>query len=149
MAVDVWGAPELPEEVLPEDRPQTQARVSIEDHPNLQAPHLRELFEAFRKEVQALDPCISEEILKSCIRYKAEATFVSVYPQAKLLHLPLNMNFADITDPRGICRNVSGMRRAWSNAEVEVKLGKIEDLPYVIGLVRQSLEQQLGGENEE
>ena len=32
----------------------------------------------------------------------------------------------------------------WGNGDVEIGLSRLEDLPYVIGLVRQSLELQLG-----
>ena len=32
----------------------------------------------------------------------------------------------------------------WGNGDVEVGLSSVEDLPYVMGLVRQSLEKQLG-----
>jgi predicted transport protein len=32
----------------------------------------------------------------------------------------------------------------WGNGDVEVRLSDLDELPYVIGLVRQSLERQLG-----
>jgi predicted transport protein len=32
----------------------------------------------------------------------------------------------------------------WGNGDVEVGLASLDDLPYVMGLVRQSLEKQLG-----
>ncbi len=60
---------------------------TIEDHPHLLGPALREVFEAFRKEVLALDPCVTEEFLKLYVAYKAETNFVDVVPQAKRLHL--------------------------------------------------------------
>ena len=34
----------------------------------------------------------------------------------------------------------------WGNGDVEVPLSSLGELPYVIGLVRQSLEQRLGSE---
>jgi hypothetical protein len=37
----------------------------------------------------------------------------------------------------------SGVGR-WGNGDVEVALDSIDDLPYVIGLVRQSFEKQMG-----
>jgi predicted transport protein len=52
------------------------------------------------------------------------------------------MAFADINDPRGICRDVSGKGR-WGNGEVKVGLTSVDELPYVIGLVRQSFERQM------
>ena len=97
------------------------------------------------EEVLALDPCISEEFLKLYVAYKAETNFVDVVPQSKALRFSLNMRFADINDPRGLCKDVSGLGR-WGNGEVEVKLENHTDLPYVMGLIRQSLERQLGNE---
>lgn len=104
---------------------------------------MRELFDAFRKEVLALDPNVSEEILKLYIAYKAETNFVDVVPQAKRLRLSLNISFADINDPRGLCKDVSSVGR-WGNGDVEVGLASIDELPYVVGLVRQSFERQMG-----
>jgi predicted transport protein len=93
--------------------------------------------------VLALDPCVSEEFLKLYVAYKAETNFVDVVPQAKRLRLSINMRFPDVNDPKGLCRDVTGMGR-WGNGDVEVGLSSLDELPYVIGLVRQSLEQQLG-----
>lgn len=63
--------------------------------------------------------------------------------QAKRLRISLNMKFSEINDPKGLCQDVSGHGR-WGNGEVEVKMASMEELPYVMGLVRQSLEKQLG-----
>jgi predicted transport protein len=143
-AVGVWGAPSLPEEVLYAYKPKAgAARYSIDDHPHLSADPMRALFEAFRKQVLALDPCVTEDFLKLYVAYKAETNFVDVIPQAKLLILMLNMAFPEITDPKGICRDVSGMGR-WGNGDVEIGLASLDGLPYVMGLVRQSLEKQMG-----
>jgi uncharacterized protein with ParB-like and HNH nuclease domain/predicted transport protein len=144
-ATDVWQAPALASDVLGAYQPQEArtAGYSIEDHPHLLSSSTRELFEAFRKEVLTLDPCVTEEFLKLYVAYKAETNFVDVVPQAKQLRLSLNMTFSDITDPRGICKDVSGLGR-WGNGDVEVRFSKIEELPYIVGLVRQSLERQLG-----
>jgi predicted transport protein len=104
---------------------------------------MREVFEAFRKQVLALDPCVTEEFLKLYVAYKAETNFVDVIPQAKRLRLSLNMEFPEITDPKGIAKDVTGLGR-WGNGDVDVSLASLEELPYVMGLVRQSLEKQMG-----
>ena len=101
------------------------------------------VFEAFRKEVLALDPCVTEEFLKLYVAYKAETNFVDVVPQAKRLRLSLNMNFAEINDPKGLCRDVTDLGR-WGNGDVEVGLSSLSELPYVMSLVRQSYERQMG-----
>ena len=145
LAVSVWTAPVLPRDILDAYRPQadTGAEYTLDDHPHLLPVSMRTVFESFRKAVLALDPCVSEEYLKLYIAYKAETNFVDVVPQAKRLRLSLNMRFADVNDPKGLCKDVTGIGR-WGNGDVEIGLSKLEDLPYVIGLVRQSLELQLG-----
>jgi uncharacterized protein with ParB-like and HNH nuclease domain/predicted transport protein len=146
-ALNVWAAPELPAEILAAYQPKDSesATYSIDDHPHLLTANMRELFGAFRKEVLALDPCVTEEFLKLYVAYKAETNFVDVVPQAKQLRLSLNMDFAEVSDPKGLCKDVSGLGR-WGNGDVEVRLSELDELPYVTGLVRQSLEKQLGEE---
>jgi uncharacterized protein with ParB-like and HNH nuclease domain/predicted transport protein len=142
--VCVWPAPKLDTAVLEAYKPKAVAAgYAIEDHPHLVAGPLRHVFEAFRKEVLALDPCVTEEFLKLYVAYKAETNFVDVVPQAKRLRLSLNLAFHEINDPKGICKDVTSMGR-WGNGDVEVGLSSIEQLPYVLGLVRQSLEKQMG-----
>jgi predicted transport protein len=144
-AVGVWEAPSLPADVLDAYKPKAEsaAGYTIEDHPHLASGALRDVFEAFRKQVLALDPCVTEEFLKLYVAYKAETNFVDVVPQARRLRLSLNMAFPEITDPKGICKDVTGLGR-WGNGDVDVGLASLDELPYVMGLVRQSLEKQMG-----
>lgn len=144
MALKVWAAPKLASEVLAAYRPKAAAAAySIADHPHLLMPTLRPVFEAFRKEVLALDPCVTEEFLKHYVAYKAETNFVDVVPQARRLQLSLNIGFAEITDPKGLCKDMTNRGRL-GNGDVSVSIATLDELPYVIGLVRQALERQLG-----
>jgi predicted transport protein len=144
MAASVWIAPKLSADVLQLYKATPTAPVySIDDHPHLAAEPLRPIFEEFRKQVLALDPCVTEEFLKLYVAYKAETNFVDVVPQAKRLRLSLNLAFPEINDPRGICKDVTGLGR-WGNGDVEVGLTSLDDLPYIIGLVRQAYEKQMG-----
>jgi len=145
MAIQVWTGPQLDAAVLAAYQPRRVSgeTYSIQDHPYLLVPGLRPVFEAFRKAVLALDPCVTEEFLKLYVAYKAETNFVDVVPQAKRLRLSLNMRFTEVNDPKGLCKDVTGIGR-WGNGDVEIGLSTLDELPYVIGLVRQSLELQLG-----
>jgi uncharacterized protein with ParB-like and HNH nuclease domain/predicted transport protein len=145
MALEVWAAPKQTPEIIASYRPRADVPTvhTISDHPNLLTGEMRGVFEALRKEVLALDPCVTEEFLKLYVAYKAETNFVDVIPQAKRLRLTLNLAFSEINDPRNICRDVSGLGR-WGNGDVEVALTSIDELPYVMSLVRQSLEHQMG-----
>jgi len=147
-ATGVWPVPAVEASILDAYKPAgVTAGYAISDHPNLATGPMHELFLEFRKQVLALDPCVTEEYLKLYVAYKAETNFVDIVPQAKRLLLVLNMEFAEITDPKGICRDVTGLGR-WGNGDVEVRLSSVEELPYVIGLVRQSFERQMGNGNE-
>jgi len=143
-AVDAWPVPTVEAGILEAYRPKAPtAGYSIHDHSHLASGPLREVFETFRKQVLALDPCVTEEFLKLYVAYKAETNFVDVVPQAKRLRLSLNLAFPEVTDPRGICRDVTGLGR-WGNGDVEVGLANLDELPYIMGLVRQSFEKQMG-----
>ncbi len=144
-AVCVWEIPLLHADVLDGYRPEAvqTAEYTIASHPHLAAGPIRDVYEAFRKQVLALNPCVTEEFLKIYVAFKAETNFVDVIPQKKRLVLMLNMEFAGISDPKHICKDVSMMHH-WGNGEVEVALASLDELPYIMGLVRQSLETQLG-----
>lgn len=148
VAADVWMAPKLPPGVLDAYRPKANVSTghspyTLDDHPYLMSNPMRELFEAFRREVLALDPCVTEEFLKLYVAYKAETNFVDVVPQAKRLRISLNVEFHEIEDPKNLCKDVTGIGR-WGNGDVEVGLATMDELPYVLGLVRQSFEKQMG-----
>ena len=76
------------------------------------------------------------------VAYKAETNFVDVVPQAKRLRLSLNLQFHELHDPHNFAKDVTNLGR-WGNGDVEVGLSKQEELPYVMGLVRQAYEKQM------
>ena len=153
LASKVWAPVNLPEErlalhrTLPERGP--ISTYTIADHPHLTpGSPCRPLFDALRKEVLALNPVVTEEFLKLYVAYKAETNFVDVVPQASRLRLSLNMSFQELHDPRGIAKDVTNIGR-WGNGDVEVGLSDLDELRYVMALVHQAFERQMGnGERE-
>lgn len=146
LAAGVWAAPVVPEDVLESYRPKVDkvSGYSIHDHPQLaEGTAMRPLFEEFRKAVLALDPGVTEEFLKLYVAYKAETNFVDVVPQVKRLRLTINLHFHELHDPKGLAKDVTNLGR-WGNGDVEVALDSLADLPYVLGLVRQAFEKQMG-----
>ena len=144
-AIDVWQAPIIDADVLDAYRakPQKTNGYTIADHPFLQSGTIQQVFQAFRTQVLDLDPCVSEAFLKLYVAYKAETNFVDVVPQARRLRLSLNMRFPDIYDPKELCKDVTNLGR-WGNGDVEAGLETLDELPYVMGLVRQAFELQMG-----
>lgn len=149
LAVKVWTAPAIAQDVLDSYRPPaaTVTEYSIEDHPHLLGK-MAPIFAAFRRAVLEMDPCITEEFKKYYVAFKAETNFVDVVPQAKRLRLMLNMRFADINDSKALCKDHTGVGR-WGNGDVALHVSTEEEIPYAVGLVRQSLERQLGNGDED
>lgn len=147
-ALEVWAAPRLSDEQRQDYKPNKgqAASYTLADHPQLANPQIREVFDALDARIRALDPNVTQEVLKLYIAYKAETNFVDIVPQAKRLRLSLNMPFADLDDPKGLSKNVTGIGR-WGNGDVELGVATLDEVPYAIGLIRQSLERQLD-ENE-
>jgi predicted transport protein len=147
IATRVWPAPNLGSAVLDVYTSRSEkvpSSYSIKDHAYLATgTRARELFDALRKELLALDPCVTEQFLKLYVAYKAETNFVDVVPQTNRLRLSLNMAFHELHDPRGIAKDVSSVGR-WGNGDVEVALSFIDEIPYILGLIRQSFEKQMG-----
>jgi predicted transport protein len=146
-ALEVWTAPQLSEEqrqLYRQPRRRQDAGYTLVDHPQLANPQIRAVFDGLDARIRALDPNVSQEVLKLYIAYKAETNFVDIVPQAKRLRLSLNMPFAELDDPRGLAKNVAGIGR-WGNGEVEIGVATLEEVPYALGLIRQSLERQLEG----
>ena len=144
-AARVWAAPSLPDEVLksyhsPDEK---VADCSTDDYTHL-APRspMRVLFDAFRKEVLALDPCVSEARRKHYIAYKAETNFVSVRPQKSRLLLWLNLRFHELRDRNDVAKDMTDIGHLGAG-DVEVGLSESEAIPYVMSLVRQAYENQM------
>jgi uncharacterized protein with ParB-like and HNH nuclease domain/predicted transport protein len=145
-ASKVWQAPALAVDVLAAYKPGKQGtQYVIGDHPHLTGGAMAALFQELRLRILSIDPCVSEEFLKLYVAYKAETNFVDVVPQAKRLRLSLNVGFHEIDDPKGLCVDVSNLGR-WGNGDVEVGLSSAEQLPYIVGLIRQAFDHQMGSQ---
>lgn len=142
----IWKGLSLPEDIIEMYQVKddvTRSEYTLEDHPNLLVEPVRSLFESIRKEILHLSPSVHEEFLKLYAAYKADRNFVDIVPRSKRLRLSLNMAFPDIDDPRGICRDITGVGR-WGNGDVEFMLENEDEIPYALGLIRQALALQIG-----
>jgi len=143
----VWKRPTMSDERLaiytePEDV-QEQTAYTIDHFDHLQGDML-ELYKHFEKRVLNLDSSVRVESKKLYIAFKAQTNFVDVVPQKKRLRLSLNIDFDKIKDPKGICKDVSGLGR-WGNGDVEVGLDNLSELDDVMELIEQAFEEQMEG----
>lgn len=143
-AVAIWRRPALDADMAAIFAPpKSVTGFTIEDHSNLLPPQRRHLFERFTTEVLALDPAVTRTFLKLYVAFKAETNFVDVVPQVSRLRLSLNIPIEALHDERGLAYDVSG-KGHWGNGPTEVTLDESSDFMYVMGLVRQAYESQLG-----
>jgi len=151
-AAAAWEAPRLPDAILDLYRPavepaQMQLSYAIDDYKYLaEDGPSSELFDNLRKEIRSIDPGVTEAFLKTVIAYKAETNFVSIVPQAKGLKLILNLSFHELQDPEKRARDVAEIG-SLGTGDVEVHLRDLTELPYIMGLVRQAFEKQMGNED--
>jgi len=146
-AIQIWPYLSISEAEVAKFKPKQVRSLetttfTVNDNEYLSRKNVRELFEALRKEVLAIDPEVSETFLKHWIAYKAETNFVDVVPKAKGLRLSINMKYKEIYDPKGVTEDISGKGR-WGNGEVSVHFRDMDELPYVMTLIRQSYEKQM------
>lgn len=145
LAVNVWIAPNIDDSILAKYKNSNiiQNKVyTLNDHPYLSNSQVEVLFRSLRAKILDLDESVSEEIKKHYIAYKAETNFIDIIPLAKSLKLILNMKFTKLDDPEGMAKDITNKGR-WGNGDVEINFSKLSQLPYVINLVKQSLNTQI------
>lgn len=149
-ALKLWPRPKLASGVAYTYKPGAAeaSGYRLTDHTNLtEGAPMRPLFDELQEKVIALDSNVTQDVRKVYVAFKAVTNVVDVVPQRDRLLLTLNMPFHELSDPQKIGRDVTGLGR-WGNGDVEVTLKTSSEVPYVIGLIRQSLERQLGNTGE-
>jgi predicted transport protein len=53
------------------------------------------------------------------------------------------MDFPDIKDPQNLCKDVTKLG-VWGNGNVQVKLSSMEQLDYIMYLIQQAFDEQMG-----
>ena len=115
---------------------------TLADHHHLNGERLK-LFHQLQRHILNLDDSVSEGITKRYIGYSMNTIFVALRPQAKRLLLLLNLPFSNINDPRGWCRDVTNVSRD-AIGDVAVGISAVDELDYIMFLIRQAFERQIG-----
>jgi predicted transport protein len=148
-ALEVWDAPKADQKALAalatKDTEVTRTEYTYEDHKYLKIDLIKELFEALREQVLAINPAVYEEVLKFYIAFKAETNFVDIIFYASKLRLTVNIPYGDLQDPQAKAENVKDKGR-WGNGEVSLEVRSLEDIPYAMFIVRQAYDRQFDGE---
>ena len=125
---------------------ETVAAVSKEVHVYTEQDHLnkldfetREFYEQFRDRVLNLDDNVSAQPKKLTIAFKVDNhIFCDVVLQGKGLKIYLNLKSGELQDQKGIARDVSNIGH-WGNGAYEIKMADLDDVDYVLSLLKQAL----------
>lgn len=139
----IWFAPNLYLETLEKYKPEEKETVAytIEQYEHLKGEML-EIYFALKKRILNIDSSVKEEYKKLYIAFKSSTNFVDIVPQKARLRLSLNIDFPDIIDPKGLCKDVSGLGR-WGNGDVEVGISNMNELNDIMDLIQQAFDKQL------
>jgi len=144
LATQIWICPDLNEEILSDYKvveEKVEKEYTVADHKHLaENQPMRPLFDELRKRILNLDSSVKEEFLKLYVAYKTTTNFVDIVPQKSKLRLSLNLKYEEINDPKGICKDVANLGR-WGNGDVEVSISKVEELDYILFLIKQALDE--------
>lgn len=142
VAKKAWPYPTLSETELAPYRKQDDSSpgYTLESYQYLNAFN-RILFEKLNTRILNIGTYVKREFKKLYIAYKADTNFVDVVIQNSRLRLSINMKFADVIDPKGICKDITGLGR-WGNGDVEVGLDSLDGLDDVMAIIEQAFKLQ-------
>ena len=99
------------------------------------------LFDMLDRRICNLSPDVKREFKKLYIAYKLDTNFADIVVQKQRLRISLNMKYSEIHDPKGICRDITGLGR-WGNGDVEVFFEHTSEIDDIMDLIEQSYKKQ-------
>ncbi len=140
-AEQIWTYPEITAaELAPyqvEEKPAQKYTINSYD---INA-FTRTLFDMLDRRICNLSPDVKREFKKLYIAYKLDTNFVDIVVQKQRLRISLNMKFSEIHDPKGLCKDITGLGR-WGNGDVEVFFEHTSEIDDVMELIEQSYSKQ-------
>jgi len=142
MAADkIWPQPVMTDDELAPYRPVKKEDTQYKLESYTWNQYTQMLFDKLNASILNLSTDIRRECKKQYIAYKYETNFVDIVVQEKALRLAINAKFAQINDPRSICKDITNKGR-WGNGDVEVFFGSLADLEDTMAIIKQALELQ-------
>lgn len=140
-AESIWPYPSLTNaELAPyQAEKKTAQKYSVETY-DINA-FTKMLFTSLDKRIMNLSPAVKREYKKLYVAYKLDTNFVDIVFQKQRLRISINMKFAEINDPNGICKDITGLGR-WGNGDVELFMEHQDELEQIMEIVKQSFDAQ-------
>ena len=138
VAKNAWPYPILSEdELAPYQKQENKSsQYSLESYDQLN-PNTRVLFEKLNTRIMNLGTSVRREFKKLYVAYKTDTNFADIVIQKSRLRIAVNMKFSGIVDPKGLCKDITGIGR-WGNGDVELYLDGLDGLDDVMEIIAQS-----------
>jgi len=142
-ACKAWGYPSISEDIKAkyqktEETIQKAYDLSQYDFSN---GLVEILYQKLHEAILQVEPKAKVEYKKLYIAYKLKTNFVDIVVQKSRLRLAINLDFDEVYDPSGICRDVTDLGR-WGNGDVEIGFDSLSMLDSVIEIIKQAIEKQ-------
>jgi predicted transport protein len=110
-----------------------------QDHLQKSDFETRELYEQLKDRLLNMNDNVSIQPKKQTIGFKIDNNiFCDIVLQGKGLKIYLNLKSGDLQDQKNVARDVSNVGH-WGNGSYEIKLTDLEDIDYILSLLKQSL----------
>lgn len=148
-ALDIWKRPELSDEVMKKYRNNIKAEKNqyenMDHYPEMRK-EIKEKYEELDKRILELDENIQRMYTKHYVAYKFEyCNFVEIIIYKWSINVLLDISFDNIIDERELCEDISNIG-SWGTGDVQIKVRNDADIDYIMGLIKQSLDNEKRGE---
>lgn len=148
-ALDIWKRPELSDEVMKKYRNNIKAEKNqyenMDHYPEMRK-EIKEKYEELDKRILELDQNIQRVYTKHYVAYKFEyCNFVEIIIYKWSINVLLDIPFDNIIDERELCEDISNIG-SWGTGDVQIKVRNDADIDYIMGLIKQSLDNEKRGE---
>lgn len=142
-ALNIWKRPELPNEVMKKYRNNIKAEKNpyknMDHYPEMRE-EIKEKYEELDNRILALDENIQKVYTKYYVAYKFEySNFVEIIIYKWSINVLLDIPSDNLIDEREIGEDISNIG-SWGTGNVQIKVRNDADIDYIMGLIKQSLD---------
>jgi predicted transport protein len=101
----------------------------------------RILYDRLLAAVMEIEPNTRVEYKKLYIAHRLRTNFMDIVVQSRRLRIAVNLDFDEVFDPKGICRDVTNLGR-WGNGDVEIGFESIDQIPDTLEIIKQAIDKQ-------
>ena len=148
-ALDIWKRPELSNDIMKKYRNNIKAEKNqyenMKHYPEMKK-EIKEKYEKLDKRILELDENIQRVYTKYYVAYKFDySNFVEIIIYKWSINVLLDIPFDNIIDERELCEDISNIG-SWGTGDVQIKVRKDANIDYIMGLIKQSLDNSKRGE---